>query len=177
MGRPKALLPYGASTFSRLLIQTFHRAGFSRPTVVVGHDPGPLVAHLCDLGVRFVCNRRWPLGQMSSLQAAIRSCPPGTDGILVALADQPGLRPSTIRRVIAAHRKNPRDILIASVRGRSGHPVFFPKGFFRDLLAAPIQHGARWVIQKNPAARRVVATSDPAVVRDIDTPAEFRKLK
>lgn len=170
MGRPKALLPYRKTTFSRSIVESLSKGGVSQVCVVVGHDPGPITAHLCDLGPQFVYNANWPKGQLSSLQAAIRACPKSPTGLLVALVDQPGLERSTVRRMVREHRRHPGKILVASYHGRAGHPVVFPRRFFKELLAAPLSKGARSVVQKYAGDRIFVTTSDPAVVRDIDTP-------
>ena len=174
MGKPKALLPYGAATFSRSILTALIKGG-TRLMVVVGHDPGPIVAHLCDLAPRFVLNSKWRLGQLSSLQAALR-CAKGAAAVLVALVDQPGLRPGTVRRLLREHRRNPKKILVASYRGRSGHPVLFPRRFFRELLRTPQSKGARAVVQHHLEDRHRVPTTDPAVVRDVDTPAKYASL-
>lgn len=176
MGRPKALLSYGRTSFSRSIVAALQNGGADHTCVVVGHDPGPIMAHLCEMGVSFVYNRQWPKGQLTSLQAAIRACPPGSTGHLMALVDQPGLRPSTIRRMILRHRRDPRKILIASYQGRAGHPVVFPRRFFKDLLAAPLSEGARAVVRVHAAERVFVPTHDPAVVRDIDEVGQYRGL-
>lgn len=174
MRNPKALLPYGGATFSRSILTALIKGG-TRPMVVVGHDPGPIVAHLCDLAPQFVLNSKWRLGQLSSLQAALRWAK-GADAVLVALVDQPGLRPGTVRRLIREHRRDPAKILVASYRGRSGHPVLFPRRFFRELLNAPPSVGARSVVQNHLEDRRIIPTTDPAVVRDVDTPAGYASL-
>lgn len=176
MGRPKALLPYGRTTFSRSIIESLQRAGIDHPLVVIGHDAGPIAAHLSDLGPRFVYNRDWPKGQLTSLQSAIRACPASASGILVMLVDQPGLRAATVRRMIREHRRRPRSILVAAYRDRPGHPVIFPRRLFRELLAAPLSQGARAVVRAHLKDRRIISTADPAVVRDVDTKKEFRRL-
>lgn len=176
MGRPKALLPFDRSTFSRSVLLALQKGGCADCLVVVGHDPGPIVAHLGDLGPRFVMNRRWKFGQITSLQAAIRASSSGASAILVALVDQPGLRAATVGRLLRVHARHPSRILIASCRGRGGHPVLFPRRFFPALLDAPLTQGARAVVQKNASDRLYIETGDPAVVRDVDTPSEFKRL-
>lgn len=174
MGKTKAMLPYGRATFSRSILTALIKGG-THPLVVVGHDPGPIVAHLCDLAPRFVLNSKWRQGQLSSLQAALRRAR-GASAVLVALVDQPGLRPGTVRRLVREHRRNPEKILVASYRGRFGHPVLFPRRFFRELLEAPLSVGARAVVQNHLQDRRIVPTTDPAVVRDVDSPAKYASL-
>lgn len=176
MGKPKALLAWRRTTFSKSILQSLQRGGVHPVYVVVGHDPGPIVSHLCELGVRFVYNANWPKGQLSSIQAAIRACQNFSSGILVALVDQPGLNAVTVRRLARQHLRLPEKILVAACRGRPGHPVVFPRRFYRELLAAPLAKGARVVVQKHLSDRVLVDSADPAVLRDVDTKLQYRSL-
>ncbi len=176
MGRPKSLLPYRSSTFSRSILTSLEKGGLKRRYVVIGSDPGPIVAHLCDLDVTFVYNADWPKGQMSSLQSAIRGFPPVIAAMLVTLVDQPGLLPSTIRHIVGTWRRFPDRIVSASYRGRGGHPVIFPRLYFKELLAAPVSEGARAVLARHPARRLRVELADPAVTRDVDTLKDYKTL-
>jgi len=159
------------------MVESLSKGGAAQVCVVVGHEPGPIVAHLCDLGPLFVYNANWRKGQLSSLQAAIGACSKSASGVLVALVDQPGLGRSTVRRMVREHGRHPREILVASYLGRAGHPVVFPRRFFKELLDAPLSKGARYVVQKHMADRVFVRTSDPAVVRDIDGPEQMLKIQ
>ena len=98
-------------------------------------------------------------------------------GILVALVDQPGLKTSTVRRLLTEHRRHPEKIIVAACRERRGHPVVFPRKFFKELLRSPLSKGARTLVQTHLAERRTVETGDPAVVRDVDTREQYKIIR
>src|SRR6202011_5894169 len=89
MGTSRALLPYRGGTFlEHLLKVTDHpRIGWRR--VVLGAD-AQAIAEGVELSVdEGVINENWEAGQLSSIQAGVRSLPSGTDGMLLCLIDHP----------------------------------------------------------------------------------------
>src|SRR5271163_1850658 len=89
MGSPKALLPYQGRPFlEHLLDVTVHpKIGMRR--VVLGAHAEPIAKAIALQANDVVINEDWEKGQLSSIQAALRSLPPETDGILLCLIDHP----------------------------------------------------------------------------------------
>src|SRR5438046_4437355 len=82
MGSPKALLPYQGRPFLEHLLEVTLRPEIGVRRVVLGAHAEP-IAKVVDLKAdEIVINHEWERGQLSSIQAALRSLPPGTDGIL-----------------------------------------------------------------------------------------------
>src|ERR1700686_5460968 len=75
MGSPKALLPYqGRTVLEHLLEITTHpKIGVRR--VVLGADAEPIANNIALPAQEIVINKDWEKGQLSSIQAAIRSLP------------------------------------------------------------------------------------------------------
>src|SRR5437879_8487841 len=99
MGSPKALLPHQGRPFLQHLIDvTRHpRIGFTR--VVLGANAEEIREQLTLDPTTVVVNPQWEQGQLSSLQAALRSLPTGTtDGILLCLVDHPLISASLVSR-------------------------------------------------------------------------------
>lgn len=110
-------------------------------------------------------------GMGASLACAARAAGERA-GYLVALADMPFIRPSSIAAV--------RDALGAGAplaapywRSRRGHPVGISGRFFRDLLSLKGDEGAKQLLAANEELLVKVPLGDPGVVRDIDTPADL----
>ncbi|MFZ0640594.1 MAG: nucleotidyltransferase family protein, partial [Candidatus Acidiferrales bacterium] len=158
-------------TFLEHLIEvTRHgRAGILR--VVVGAHAAEIRTRVkLDDGVMIV-NEEWRRGQLSSLQAAIRSLPQGeTEGILVCLVDHPLISAEVVRRVIGAFDSAKNKIAIPTYRGRRGHPVIFPSGMYAELLAAPESVGARAVVQAHAADVIEVPVEEEGVVLNLNDP-------
>src|SRR5437762_9853282 len=114
MGSPKALLPYQGRPFlEHLLGVTAHREiGVRR--VVLGAHAEP-IAKVVDLKAdEIVINHEWERGQLSSIQAALRSLPPGTDGILLCLIDHPLISTALVQELIEQFYKNKSPIVLRS---------------------------------------------------------------
>jgi molybdenum cofactor cytidylyltransferase len=110
-------------------------------------------------------------GMGASLACAARAAGERT-GYLVALADMPFIRPSSIAAV--------RDALSAGAplaapywRSRRGHPVGISGQFFDELLSLKGDEGAKQLLAANEKILVKVPLGDPGVVRDIDTPADL----
>jgi molybdenum cofactor cytidylyltransferase len=76
--------------------------------VVLGHD-ALRVRDALDLpeGARFVVNERYADGQSTSLAAGLRALDPRTEGAVVLLADQPGIRAHHVRSLVTAFETTP----------------------------------------------------------------------
>jgi molybdenum cofactor cytidylyltransferase len=93
-------------------------------------------------------------------------------GYLVALADMPFIRRSSIAAV--------REALIAGAplaapyfRTRRGHPVGISGRFFKQLLECAGDEGAKKLLAAHEKELVKVPVGDPGVVRDIDTPGDL----
>lgn len=105
-------------------------------------------------------------GMGSTLAHAIRS-ERGADGWVVALADMPKVAPDTIRAVATALEEGAR---IAAPRygQQRGHPVGFSAALGSELTALDGDQGARALVEKHQASLRLIESTDPGVLYDID---------
>ena len=90
MGSPKALLPYQGRPFLEHLLEVTSHPKIGARRVVLGAHAEPIArrgaAWRAD---EMVINDDWEKGQLSSIHAAIRSLPAGTDGMILCLIDHP----------------------------------------------------------------------------------------
>lgn len=143
------------------------------PRVVAVVRPGTddtarsLAAEGCEV---VVCDKAVE-GMGASLACATRAAG-AADGYLVALADMPFVRPSTIAAV--------RDALAGGAllaapywRARRGHPVGFAGSLRAELEALTGDEGAKRVLAAHEARLLKVAVGDPGAIRDIDKPSDL----
>ena len=110
-------------------------------------------------------------GMGASLACAARAA--GTaDAYVVALADMPFVRPSTIAAVRQALEQGAR-LAAPYFRARRGHPVGIAGAFYQDLIALTGDEGARHVLAANENALVKIPVGDPGVIRDIDRPEDL----
>lgn len=176
MGSPKALLRYQGRTFIERSCDALLTAGVDEVIVVLGARAEELRRALpTHPALRAVVNPRYFQGQLSSLTVGIGALSPQSEAAVVNLVDHPLVTAGTIRALIEAFRAAPMPILIASYRGRRGHPVLFASRVYGELLAAPLDQGAKAVVRKAPHRVREVPLDDPGILADIDTPEDYER--
>lgn len=142
--------------------------------VVVCPDSDILQRQLSPLGVDVIICQDASQGMGASLAYAIRSRPKAY-AWLVALADMPGIRPATMRRVIDALTGGER-LVAPQFDGRRGHPVGFSADFRDELMALHGDSGAKSVLQSHAEALRLLDCDDPGILWDIDQPEDLLKF-
>src|SRR5205807_5996128 len=82
----------------------------------------------------------------SSIQAAVRKMPAGTEGIVLLLIDHPLISSALVGELIDGFYKSKKPIVLPVYEGRRGHPVIFTASLYPELLRAPLETGARAVV-------------------------------
>ena len=156
-----------------LAVQAARHLRSALPQVVAAVRPASdeLERLLAAEGVRTVVCERAAEGMGASLACAVRAAGPA-DGYVVALADMPFVRPSSIAAV--------RDALAAGAvlaapyfHARRGHPVGISARFRAELETLGGDEGARRIVAMHGAELVKVPVGDPGVIRDIDRPADL----
>jgi len=177
MGRPKGLLEYRGVPFLRAVATALLTGGVEELVAVLNPEvprlPGVLPA---DTRVRWVAAPLTAAGQLASLRTGLHALSPASEATLVALVDQPAVRPETVAALIQAFREMGAPLLIPICEGRRGHPVCFARALYPELLEAPEQEGARAVIRRHRALLREVVVDDPGIHQDVDSPEDLARL-
>ena len=176
MGSPKALLAYQGRPFlEHLLDVTVHpKIGVRR--VVLGAHAEPIAKSIALAGDEIVINDDWESGQLSSIQAAIRSLPDGTDGLLLCLIDHPLISKTLVNELIEQYYTTPAKTVLPIYEGRRGHPVIFPATLYEELLQAPADKGARAVVwAHSPADVLELPTNEEGCVLNLNDPATMHR--
>ena len=147
------------------------KAAVPEAIAVVRPGAEALTALLEKAGLRVVVCPNAGEGMGASLACAVAATDGGT-GYLIALADMPFIRASTLQAV--------RDSLLNGIhlvapyfRARRGHPVGIGARFREELLAAKGDEGARKLLEAHAAELVKIPVGDPGVIRDIDRPADL----
>jgi len=177
MGRPKALLPIDGQTFIERIVAVLKQSGIERIIVVLGFNAEEMRREIEHLPVEILINQAYQQGQLSSLQVALRrlDSEKDCDAILVHLVDHPYLSAAVVNRMIDRYRESKNCIVIPKYRGKRGHPVLFDRSLFAELLAAPLDQGAKAVVNAHRDQTLEIDTEDIGVTLDIDTPELYRQ--
>jgi molybdenum cofactor cytidylyltransferase len=110
-------------------------------------------------------------GMGASLACGVRAAG-RRQGYLVALADMPFVRPSSIAAVRQALEAG-APLAAPYFRARRGHPVGFAGAFHAELIDLRGDVGARKLLDEHEAKLVKIPVGDPGVIRDIDTPGDL----
>ena len=181
MGNPKALLPIGGVSFIERIVEGFRATKAGRIVVVLGHRAAELRKEIVKLPVTIVLNGDYAQGQLSSLNAAIRTLaaqkpPEDVAAILVHLVDHPFVSPALVDQMIERFYASKKLIVVPRYKGRRGHPVLFSSGLFAELLNTPLEQGAKAVVHAHRDETLEIETDYEGVIIDIDTPEEYRQF-
>ena len=176
MGGPNKLLAtVGGRPLVRIEAEAALASRADSLTVVTGHDAAAIEAALAGLDVRFVHNPDFAEGLSTSLRTGLRSLPAAADGVMVLLADMPGIGPDVLNRLMAAFDPGAgAEIVVPTWQGRRGNPVLWAARFLPLLEAATGDAGGRHLIDANRESVAFVAAG-PAVTADVDTPEALAK--
>ena len=177
MGRPKALLPIDGQTFIERIVGALRRGGLERIVVVLGFDAAELRKKIAHLPVEIVVNPEYQRGQLSSLQSALRHLAgaPNCDGIMVHLVDHPYIDAKLVEVMLRRFSETKSLIVVPRHQGKRGHPVIFSHALFAELLNAPMDEGAKAVVNAHRDETLEIDTEDVGITLDIDTPELYRQ--
>jgi molybdenum cofactor cytidylyltransferase len=177
MGSPKALLPYQGQTFLEHLLQiTVHeKIGVRR--VVLGADVESITNAIKLRPDEIVINEDWKHGQLRSIQAALQNLPPDTEGMLLCLVDHPFVSANLVNTLIARFYSSKQLIVLPAYKGRRGHPVIFSAALYTELLAAPLDKGARAVVWAHAHDIAEVQTEEQGCLLNVNDAGALAKFR
>jgi len=177
MGRPKALLPIDGVTFIEKIVGALKQTSIGQLIVVLGHNAEEMKRSIEHLPIQIFVNPDYRLGQLSSLQVAVRHLEKAADcdGMLVHLVDHPYVDAKLVENMIERFYAGGKLIVVPRYGGKRGHPVIFSRRLFGELLAAPVDQGAKAVVNAHRDDTLEIDTEDVGITLDIDTPELYRQ--
>jgi molybdenum cofactor cytidylyltransferase len=175
MGSPKALVPFRGISFVQHLVNATRHSRIGVTRIVLGAAAEEIRPHLAVDSSMIVVNEQWEKGQLSSIQAAIRSLPEGTEGMILCPVDHPLVSANLISQLIHQFDHSGKLIVLPAFRGQRGHPVIFRATLYTELLAASPDVGAREVVWAHPQDVEEVPTEEEGVVLNLNDPETLKK--
>ena len=173
-GEHKLLSVFDGRALVRLAADVL-RTGGARPLYAVVGSRAEGVAAALPGDFEVIPNPRWAEGQGTSLARGVEALEPDAPAVLVALGDEPGLRPSAVAAVLAAWRRHRPPAVRAVYRDRPGHPVVLGRAVFPELRGLAGDEGAGRLLRGLDGLLEV--RLDFEAPRDVDTRADRRRLR
>jgi molybdenum cofactor cytidylyltransferase len=185
MGSPKQLLPYRGATFIETVLQTVLDSSVDGLIVVANpalHDylTGALPEQECSLLVNDdPASEMIRSVQIGLAAATARHSATGNDGIMVVLADQPQISAGIITTCAETFRLPARapGILIATYRGRHGHPTIFRGDLLGEIVSWGTDRRLSELAELHPAEVRELPITIAPLPIDVNTPEDYERLK
>ena len=175
MGVDKLSLPFGEKTVLGRSLEALVRSKVDEVILVVHGKWDSWKGFLDGDKVKLVFNPNYRLGMSTSIRRGLRVIHPRSQGIFIALADQPFLKSKTIDALIKAFSPGKGMIVVPSYRGERGHPVLFDRSYEKELLRLKGDKGGRSVLERHPEKVVLVRTRSEGVVKDLDTWKDYQK--
>ncbi len=176
MGSPKALLPFQGRPFLEHLLDLAKHPKIGVRRVVLGAHAQHIGREVALNPEELVVNEHWEQGQLSSIQAALRSLPQGTDGIMLFLIDHPLISRALVHGLVEQFYATHAPVVLPVFEGRRGHPVIFSAALYGELEKAPLELGARRVVWAHEAEVSQHMTMEEGCVVNLNDPAAFSRM-
>ncbi len=169
-GRHKLLAEFDAVPLVRRSVAAAIEAAPSEVVLVTGHRAPEIEAAVAGLSVAISRNPLYQEGMSTSLNAGLEAVGADCDGVLVHLADMPGVTATDLRRLIDAFAGAGGNAIVRAVSaGKRGNPVILPRATFPAVRALSGDVGARQIIETS-GLDIIDVEIGPAAHLDVDTP-------
>lgn len=177
MGRPKQMLAWQGKTLLRHVLESLINSNAEEIILVLGYEAEAIRKSLTEFQIKIVINPDYKQGMASSLRQGLLAMDPRSEAFLVLLADQPGIGPEIMNRMIREFQQaNPKRGIVRPVyQGLRGHPVLIGVQYLQEALQLQGDMGARRILMNHPKDIIEIEVDQDVVLADIDTPEEYQK--
>ncbi|MEU4420082.1 nucleotidyltransferase family protein [Actinoplanes sp. NPDC024001] len=171
LGEAKQLLPFRGRTLLDATLDMARACGFDDLLVTLGGSAAAIRAAVDLSGVRVIENPAFSTGCGSSISAAVSHLSDIADKLVLLLGDQPGVRPSDVRRLVDV----PTPLGVCRYTDGLGHPFLFHRLVYGELAEL---HGDKAVWKLLHSGKYPVTEIDAAgtVPIDVDTREDYERL-
>ncbi|MFC1744806.1 NTP transferase domain-containing protein [Candidatus Riflebacteria bacterium] len=181
MGQVKQLLPYAGKTVLHHLLSSLPLELFAEVFFITGYHHDcflPIIEEYCEKKeIKVYRNYAHKDGQFESIRVGLRAamvC--GASGVFVALSDMPLITKETFETLIKQAEKSTALFLLPVYKKKRGHPVFFKKQLFQEILAYDGKDGLRGFFRSYTEKGDFIAVNDPGILKDLDRPGDLKYL-
>jgi molybdenum cofactor cytidylyltransferase len=183
MGQCKQLLPYGDETIIEAVIAAVLESSLDGLVVVANPQVAEFLRGCLPERCCVAVNDDPESEMLDSVQIGLRTVKAkfeaaATDGVMVLLGDQPQITGGVITTCAEAYRlprKHP-GILVATYKGRRGHPTIFSVELLEETEDWPADRKLSELLDPHAdATRQLPITSCPMPI-DVDTREDYERL-
>ena len=177
MGEAKQLLRLGEHTLLDQVLENVRASDVDEIVLVLGHAAEKIMESVASKSLRVAINHAYREGMGMSLRTGISALPSGIDAALIVLADQPFVRPATLKQLMDQYRKSNAQIVIPMYKGFRGNPVLLDRSVFPEVMALSGDIGCRAVFGDHLEGLVKLPVDDVGILLDLDSKDDFERLK
>jgi len=177
MGETKQLLRLGEHTLLDQVLANVRASGVDEIVLVLGHAAEKIMDSVTGENVKIAINRAYREGMGTSLRTGLSALPSGIDAALIVLADQPFVRPATLKQLMDQYRESNAQIVIPMYKGFRGNPVLLDHSVFPEVMALNGDIGCRALFGNHLEGIVKVSVEDLGILLDLDSKDDLEKLK
>jgi molybdenum cofactor cytidylyltransferase len=174
MKKQKLLLPFNGKTIIETVVENVVKSVNSNVIVVLGSHSEQIQQQLVSYDIQFCINDKYLSGMLSSAICGFSAVPREAKAVLVFLGDQPQIPASAATLVIEAWNHSKKGIVIPVFNGKRGHPVLIETRYKSEIEQLDLEKGLRLLSEKFKNDVCEVECKIPEILRDIDTPEEYK---
>lgn len=176
MKENKLLLKLDGETLIERVVKTAKGSSADEVIVVLGHEAEKVREQLVKLDCKLVVNENYMRGQSESVKVGLAAVSSSAEAVMILPADVALIDAESINSVIDEHRKSKSQIVIASHKHQSGHPILLDRALFQEVSQIDESAlGLKAVINRHRSEVEYVEVGTENVLIDIDTREEFDK--
>jgi len=113
---------------------------------------------------------------IDSIRIGLHASSPA-DGYLVCPCDAARITAADVRRCLEAFAEAPDRIIIATHAARRGHPMIFPAALAAAVHSRECETGLNQLARNRPQLVREVPCDSPGTIANVNTPADYERLR
>ena len=131
----KLLLRWNEESIFEQTLDNYLSSAVNEVNVILGDRATEMEKLIGDRTVNIGINPAYTKGMSTSITIGINIMSPQTQGIMLALADQPSVTSQTIDKLIQVFLLRKKGIVLPTYHGQRGNPVIFDIKYRNELLA------------------------------------------
>jgi len=177
-GSNKLLSEIDGESMIQRVVRTSLASKASEVVVVVGFEEDKIQRAIQSYECRVVSNPAFEKGQTSSVIAGVNSVKKQADAAMILPGDVAFIKAEQIDKVIDEYNFAPSSIVVASYRGRMGHPILFDHALFDEMLKITEEKaGLKEVVNRHRSEIRRVEVESREILFDVDLPNDLRSVE
>ncbi len=176
----KLLLPYRGQALIVYMLEQILKVEKAEVIVVLGHEAERIKKALVGKAVIFVENSDYKKGMTTSIQAGVRASDVKSQGYMIGLSDLPLMESVDYQKIARAFLtkviQEESVIVVPTFKNRKGHPIVFSKQYKTTILTHQEMEGCKLIVKDNGHHIFEVAMNNDHILRDMDTPEDYRKF-